>query len=244
MEAKKIMVKRLYFKKIILIFIVIILTISFSIALYFGNYYKSNIEKIDDTSVVITEYDDYYFFDDSGNKNALIFYQGAKIDELAYLELLNKIAENGIDCFLLKMPFNFALLNVNKANIIINEYDYNFYVGGHSFGGAISCIYAKNNSNKIKGVVLLAAFSNKDLSNSDLRILSVLASRDNILKSERYQSALPNMPKDFIEITIDGGNHSYFGTYGLQKGDNEASITNQEQIEIVCKLIADFINND
>ena len=41
---------------------------------------------------------------------------------------------------------------------------------------------------------------------------------------------------------ITGGNHAYFGMYGEQKNDGEATITNIEQINITAQKIAEFIN--
>ena len=50
-----------------------------------------------------------------------------------------------------------------------------------------------------------------------------------------------NYPKDFIEMKIHGGNHSYFGVYGLQKGDGVATINNEQQIQQTVDVIKFFI---
>ena len=46
------------------------------------------------------------------------------------------------------------------------------------------------------------------------------------------------LPKDFKEEVIDDGNHAYFGKYGFQEGDGEASITNENQIEGTVDIVA------
>ena len=37
------------------------------------------------------------------------------------------------------------------------------------------------------------------------------------------------LPPETKYITIEGGNHSQFGSYGLQSGDNAATISPEEQ---------------
>ena len=47
----------------------------------------------------------------------------------------------------------------------------------------------------------------------------------------------------FDEIIIDGGNHSNFGMYGLQKNDGISTISNEEQISLTANYIMNFIIN-
>jgi hypothetical protein len=47
----------------------------------------------------------------------------------------------------------------------------------------------------------------------------------------KYNKYLKNLPSNYEEMVIQGGNHSFFGTYGLQKGDGIATISNSEQIK-------------
>ena len=42
-------------------------------------------------------------------------------------------------------------------------------------------------------------------------------------------------------VVISGGNHAYFGMYGEQEGDGEATIENTEQIIITADAISEFI---
>ena len=41
------------------------------------------------------------------------------------------------------------------------------------------------------------------------------------------RSRVFDLPADAQFVVIEGGNHSQFGNYGLQPGDNEATITAQ-----------------
>ena len=40
---------------------------------------------------------------------------------------------------------------------------------------------------------------------------------------------------------IEGGNHCQFGSYGFQKGDNEASISHEEQMYKTVETVVSFI---
>ena len=49
------------------------------------------------------------------------------------------------------------------------------------------------------------------------------------------------MPNNTEYVMIEGGNHSQFGYYGLQSGDNVAKITREEQQSIVILHTVDFL---
>ena len=50
------------------------------------------------------------------------------------------------------------------------------------------------------------------------------------------------MPKNTEFIKIEGGNHSQFGDYGLQKGDNKATITKKEQITSTANYTVELLD--
>ena len=50
-----------------------------------------------------------------------------------------------------------------------------------------------------------------------------------------------NLPYNFTEKIIEGGNHAFFGMYGVQSGDGNAELTNTRQIELTAETIIDFI---
>lgn len=89
-----------------------------------------------DGAVTITDTECGLLLDGDGTENALIFYPGAGVEYTAYIPLLCEIAENGIDVFLVKMPFNLAFFGINRASGIISSFDYSrWYISGHSLGG-------------------------------------------------------------------------------------------------------------
>ena len=65
-----------------------------------------------------------------------------------------------------------------------------------------------------------------------------------MLNKDEYNKSISNFPNNYEEIVIEGGNHSNFGDYGQQRGDGEASISNNEQISITKNAVINFINNN
>ncbi|MCR5702402.1 MAG: alpha/beta hydrolase [Lachnospiraceae bacterium] len=194
-----------------------------------------------DDSVSVNRIDSGYYFDGPGTDSAFIFYPGAKVQPEAYAPMLNKLAKEGVDCFLVVVPHDMAMFGINKANNIIDGYNYKkWYVGGHSLGGAMAGIYASNNNDKISGIVFLAAFSVKKIDEKD-KVLSIIGENDGVINKEKYDSNKSNWSKDATELIIKGGNHAGYGFYGEQKGDNKASISKEEQQQQTVDAILQFM---
>lgn len=64
----------------------------------------------------------------------LIFYPGGKVEYTAYLPLMESLAQKGILCVLVRMPFNLAVFDVNAADGIREMFPEitDWYIGGHS----------------------------------------------------------------------------------------------------------------
>ena len=188
----------------------------------------------------VNELNNAFFVDGEGEDTAFIFYPGAKVDSEAYLPLMKKLAANGVDCFVLKLPFRMAIFDVNASDKIINDYNYkNIIVSGHSMGGVAASSYASSNTDNIDGVVLLAAYPSSKISDST-PLLSIYGSEDKVLQKDAYNNAKSNFPKNFEEVVIAGGNHAYYGNYGEQSGDGKATITREKQQDDTVSAIVAF----
>ena len=231
----------------------IIIAILYSLVLFMGTsiiyfmvYYHAD-ESVkgylqNSESVKVSENDTAWFFDGEGSDKALIFYPGGKVEESAYAPILHKLAEKGVDCFLVKMPFRMAIFGVNKADDIITAYDYDeFYIGGHSLGGTMAASYAAGHSHDLRGVIMFAAYSTDEL-DDNLKYLSIYGSCDEVMSRNSYEKYKSNWPKGAMELVIDGGNHSQFGNYGFQKGDGEARISREEQEDRTVEAILEFLS--
>lgn len=170
---------------------------------------------------------------------ALIFYPGGNVDPYAYEDLCNSLAENGIPVIVARMPMKLAIFGINRANGIIKDYPDvdHWYIGGHSLGGAMAAIWTAKHQDDVDGVIFLAAYSTKDL---EVPVLSIYGSNDGVLNMKSYQKNFPHL-SDVKEYIIEGGNHCQFGSYGFQKGDNEASISYEEQIYKTVESIVSFM---
>lgn len=208
-------------------------------ALFSGSLKAVEVEKYlqSDDRVKVSINDNVCFFDGEGDTDALIFYPGAKVEYTAYAELMFKLAENGMDCFLVKMPLDYAFLNSKKADEIISDYSYQSWnLAGHSLGGAIIASYAASTSNKIDGLYLLAAYPTKDVRSVD-DILYIYGENDKVLNISKVESSKQYAPDNYREYVIEGGNHAQFGAYGEQSGDGEATISAREQINQTVEQI-------
>ncbi|ORX76654.1 hypothetical protein BCR32DRAFT_329264 [Anaeromyces robustus] len=218
---------------IIILSLILVMVVAFFI--YTSIYYHASnntLKFLENTSdVKISKINTGYYFDGPSNDKALIFYPGGKVEETAYSDILYEIAKKGIDCYLVKMPFRLAIFNKNKANSIIKENKNlykKWYIGGHSLGGAMAASYASDHEKDLDGLVLLAAYSINKLP-EDMKVISFLGSNDKVLKWDTYKENIKNLPSNYTEIIIKGGNHGQFGDYGIQKGDGKADISVTEQ---------------
>lgn len=174
----------------------------------------------------------------SGNddNSALIYYPGGKVDEVAYYPLLQRIADQGITCVLVKMPFHLAVFNQDAADEVYDKLPNieHWYIGGHSLGGAMASNYLTEHKEQLDGLILLGAYIYGDVKPED--VLTIYGSKDLVLNKEKI-----TYNQNVIEI--DGGNHANFGYYGEQKGDGIATITREEQQEYTAKEIVAFIRS-
>ena len=231
-------------KKSFFIILVVLIVLSGGSAIYLGNYYHSvDVEKYMNGSseVSVEKFDKGWFFDGAGEEKALIFYPGAKVEDLTYASLLKQLAVDGIDCYLVHMPGNLAFMGMNRADKIMETYSYDhWYLAGHSLGGAMAAVYADKNSEKLDGLIFLAAYSTKDLSDTDLKVLSIYGSNDGVVNMDKVTEGRKLMPSVYEEFCIQGGNHAGYGDYGAQKGDGEADISAKEQQEETAEKIVEF----
>lgn len=207
-------------------------------------YYVSDYYGADDVAIAVMNSEDTIRFQEDHiilsptipSDRALIFYPGAKVEYSAYLPILEKIKERtGITCILVKMPFNMAIFDVDRADEIMDQFPdiNNWYVGGHSMGGAMASSYASKNQDKVEGLILLGSYIYGDYSEENT--LTVYGTLNTSVSDKiGYEKNI---------VAIEGGNHAQFGNYGIQKGDAEATISREEQQDIAVEAISNFLMN-
>ena len=215
---------------------------------YVSDYYHADETALEAmaylTDSVQTEQDgNVTWFVPENSTAGLIFYPGGKVEHTAYAPLLRACAENGILCALVRMPGNLAVLDANAADGLQQEHPEvtTWYIAGHSLGGAMASNYAAAHAEDFDGLILLAAYSTKDLTGTPLRVLSVYGSEDGVMNRDSYEKNRANLPADTTEVVLDGGCHAQFGCYGPQAGDGVPTISGEEQLRQTTEAISAFI---
>ena len=212
---------------------------------YFGTYYragaKARAAMLSGDGVQVETAPFGYLFDGPGSSDALIFYPGAKVECTAYAPLLRALAERGIDCFLVRMPLHMAFFRMNAAADIQKAYAYDrWYLAGHSLGGACAALYAADHPDRLKGLVLLAAYATRPL-DEGLAVLELHGSEDLVLNRTALEKGRKYLPTAAVSEELPGGNHAQFGDYGPQKGDGVPTVSRAEQTEWAAERIGAFL---
>ena len=232
-------------KRVILsVVLLCLLAVGILFGVYVGDYYHAEPAAGDallsDDSVTVTQVNSSWVFAPEEPTAGLIFYPGGKVEYTAYAPLLHRLAEEGVLCVLVKMPCNLAVLDMNAADGIAEAFPAvdHWYIGGHSLGGAMAASYAAKHTDELDGLVLLAAYSTADLTDSGLRVFSTYGSEDGVLNREKYEANRTNLPTDTTEVIISGGCHAGFGSYGAQKGDGTPTISAGDQQQQTATALA------
>ncbi|MEI5992590.1 alpha/beta hydrolase [Candidatus Enterococcus mansonii] len=199
-----------------------------------------------DVSKQATNENGLLVFEGEQEKPALIFYQGALVENASYSIWAKKVASAGFAVYLIKEPLNLAVLGQNKAEKIIQKNHLKSYVvGGHSLGGVMASRFAAEqaNHNQLKGVFFLASYPDEKGSLKGFKghVLSLTGSEDGVLNWQAYEQSKKYLPEQTMYQEIKGGNHAGFGSYGEQKGDKPASINNEEQQEKIADALINWL---
>ena len=236
MQLKKLKHKKLW---ISLITVFLIMMISFSAFLIWASdYYHAQ-----DEALAILQSDDTIKVKNNltilspaaETDTGFIFYPGAKVEAIAYLPILEKIKQEcGITCILVQMPLNMAIFDQDVAVDVMAQFPEinNWYIGGHSMGGAMASKFASDHEEEIKGLILMGAYIYGDYPPS--KALTIYGTFNSNLEEDiEYTENI---------VVIEGGNHAQFGNYGKQKGDPDATITAEEQQNITVQAMKKFIS--
>ena len=229
--------------------IILCASISFLMGLfskYVDVYYHTDVDVLNAYNAISVERDIHDGMITYGNKKSkigIIFYPGGKVEYTAYEPLMKKLAEKGFFCVLIEMPYNLAVFGIDSADDVQDMYPKvgKWYMMGHSLGGSMAGTYLVDNYRDYDGLILLASYVSDDITHTGLDVISIRGTEDKILDMRTYNKYLKNLPDKYEEMIIQGGNHSYFGTYGLQSGDGIALITNEEQIRRTSVILDNLL---
>ncbi len=198
-----------------------------------------------DSQVTVTQRDDSIVFEPATQPAAtgFIFYPGGRVDVRAYAPVLRMIAARGYFVVAVKVKLNLAFFDENAADRVMAEYPQieRWAVGGHSLGGVAASDYVAKNLDRVSGLILWASYPAGDsLAATNMPVLSIYGTND-MAGVERFVQSQSQLPADAQFVVIEGGNHSQFGSYGLQNGDHPATISPEEQWSQVADATAQFL---
>lgn len=227
-------------KRVLLLVSSLLLLFVLVFFLYVSDYYKADESAVEALNEDLKENnaivkDDLIIIPSKiKSDTALIFYPGGKVEATAYYPLLSKFADNGITCVLVKMPFHLAVFDPSAADRVFDTLPEikNWFIGGHSLGGAMASKYMSENPGKLKGLILLGAYVYGDVPSS--KALTIYGTKDGVLDKEKIKDSDPQLP-------LVGGNHANFGNYGEQKGDQEADMSREVQQEKTAEAVGEFV---
>lgn len=173
----------------------------------------------------------------------LILYPGGRVDYRSYAPTAHAIAAQGYLVVITRAPLNLAVLHPGAASDVIRAFPQiqHWAIGGHSLGGSMAANFAYAHPGSVEALVLWASYpaSSDNLSQSDLKVLSISGTLDGLSTTEDIAASVPILPADTTWIVIQGGDHAQFGWYGAQSGDNPATLSREEQqAQIIQATIA------
>jgi len=186
-----------------------------------------------DAQVTVTQHDGFITFEPVGVQpsTGFVFVPGGRVDYRVYSPALHQIAAKGFFVAVVKVRINLAFFDLNAPERVISQYPNIQYwaVGGHSLGGVAASSYAGKHLGDIDGLVIWASYPGDDsLKNTDIKALTIYGT-NNMEGDTQINLSRSRLPDTAQFITIEGGNHAQFGSYGPQAGDRAADISAEDQ---------------
>jgi len=202
----------------------------------------------------------------AASTTGLLFYPGGLVDSHVYNELLSGFVEAaGITTIIVKMPSNLAVLDIDAGLSVTTEYPKitRWIIAGHSLGGSMAASTVKGHESAYAGLIFMDSYpaDGDSLKTWPGAVLSLYSSAEKVSDPERMQQTLDLIPaatwltaasrvyppetENYAVIhQIDGGSHSFFGTYGPQDGDYIPTITRSVfHAEVIDYMVEFFTEN-
>jgi len=206
-----------------------------------------------DASLTVTLNDDGIEFRDRTNArhSGLIFLPGGAVEPLAYTPLLRQIATAGYPAQLLYLPMRCACTEAQRNHLfetirqrIAAEPETRWILAGHSRGAMLASTFLHNNPTGLAALVLIGTTHPRDFSLSDsaVPITKIYGTRDGIASYSAIQQNKHLLPPQTRWIGIEGGNHVQFGYYRHQLGDDEATISRDQQQAQLVRALLDLLD--
>ncbi|TMW70869.1 alpha/beta hydrolase [Alteribacter natronophilus] len=182
-------------------------------------------------------------FGDGSETAGFIYYPGARVESGAYACFAEELSSYGYLTVIPDMPLNLAIFGRSRADGVMEAFPEveDWYLGGHSLGGAMGSFYAAGEVDRLAGFIFTGSYPGGDLSETNLPVLSVYGGRDGLSTPEDIRERRDLLSEDTVYKEIKEGNHANFGTYGAQSGDLKSPLAPEEQQAETARLIHEWI---
>lgn len=173
----------------------------------------------------------------TSSSNHIIFYPGGLVSPLAYAPLAYELSLEGFRVSVVEVFLNLAITMPNALSNVDTSSSQRIVLMGHSLGGVAASIAMR--TTEVDGLILLGSYpldSHQIIGNP--AYLSLLGSQDGLLNQEAYDEAIKGL--NIKEVNIQGGNHAQFGSYGPQRDDLEATMTEKMQRQRIIEAIIEW----
>lgn len=186
--------------------------------------------------------DDYYLFvsENPVTDTCYIYYPGGLVYAEAYAPYVAAVAEQGANAFLLRLNFDMAMLDADaadnaKQSEFAQQHCKKYVLGGHSLGGLAIAMYGETHPED--GLLFISSYPHKDglVDKHPAPMMVVYASNDLLATEQDVNDAKAYMPETTEYFKIEGGNHAQMGFYGPQNRDGEATISREQQQQILVE---------
>ncbi len=192
---------------------------------------------------------DYYLLSPvKGFNEIMIFYPGAFVQPWAYVPMLSHVASQGVQVWIIRMPFRMSVWGYQKPIElgIFADTTKTITLAGHSQGAKMAAQFVYEHPEMVDRLILLATTHPRDFTLQDtaIPVLKIYGSIDGVADMRDILQNAHLLPPSTQYVQIDGGNHAQFGHYGPQLGDNNATISREEQQVQTVSSILRFIQSD
>ncbi|MCC5949330.1 MAG: hypothetical protein JJT89_12845 [Nitriliruptoraceae bacterium] len=207
---------------------------------------------LEDEAIEVTEQDGTWVLRPADGEvtTGVVFLPGARVQPAAYVPTWAPIvAETGVQVVIPRVPLNLAVLargrpaDVIAAAPTIDEW----YVGGHSLGGAMATSWLGGATDApVAGVILWGSYPTQGAgldARPELAALSVGGTRDGLSTVEDLRRRADLLPPGAQLVFIEGMNHAQFGRYGAQRGDGTPTIDDAAASDELTRVTAAFLTD-
>lgn len=217
----------------------------------FYSYQSKNVDAAllkSDTTLTVQQTDSYYLFTPRQPfSQVVIFYPGAMVETKAYAPLCNALAKKNLQVYLIKMPWRLASKGYNKPKELqlFADSSKTYILAGHSQGAKMAAQFVYENPGLIDKLILIGTTHPRDISlaATTIPILKIYGTNDGVADEKTILANKHLLPATASFVKLEGANHSQFGYYGFQLGDDKAGISREQQLQLTVNSIMDFLNS-